>query len=218
MPDLSLDYWFLVTLFKISIIFVGIAYLSSRFKKLELPLIILVNIGFIYLFVCRGMMPFIWFYSLGYLVQKYDLGRFTGVWTSFVAFMVFAFCSHLFVHDNLPSDSSMVWIEMGLSLMAIIFCYYLFRNTNEKSVIFNKLKLIGKYTLGIYLLHNYLLKVDFLGIPYDGLSNSLLLVVFIVLGVAICFVCIGVQRFMEQNRILAFVFYGKKYVVKNEKV
>lgn len=208
--NLSSGYWFLVTLFKISLIYIFIGYLSSRYKRFEVPLIILANVGFIYLFLCKGVMPYIWFYSLGYFAQKYDLGKYLNKWIAAVAFIAFALCSHYFVHDSISTEGWQVWLQMGLSLLAIVFCYHLFQNVNADSFVIKRLTTIGKYTLGIYLAQNYLLDVQFWGIDYSILSNSVLLVLFTGFSIIISYLCISIQKFMETNEVLGFLFYGKK--------
>lgn len=99
---------------------------------------------------------------------------------------------------------------MGLSLLAIVFCYYLFQNVNADSFVIKRLTTIGKYTLGIYLAQNYLLDVQFWGIDYSILSNSVLLVLFTGFSIIISYLCISIQKFMETNEVLGFLFYGKK--------
>lgn len=207
--NLSNGYWFLVTLFKISLIYVFIGYLSSRYKRLEVPLIILANVGFIYLFLCKGVMPYIWFYSLGYLAQKYDWGRYLNKWIAAFAFIAFALCSHYYVHDSISTEGWQVWLQMGLSVLVIVFCYHLFQHLNTESLLMSQLAQIGKYTLGIYLAQNYLLDVRFIGIDYSSLSNSMLLVLFTVFSVTISYLCIYIQKFIETNQVLGFLFYGK---------
>lgn len=215
---ISNGYWFLETLFKISIIFVIIGYMSSKWRKSEVPLILLANFSIVFLFLYKGTMPYIWFYSLGYLMHKSDWGRFYNKWMAAIAFIVFSLCSHFFVHDSIISYPYQVWIKMTLSVLAIVFCYHLFSQANEASFVLNKLSEIGKYTLGIYLAQNYLLDVRFLAIDYASLGNSTLLVIFTAIAIIISYLCIVIQKVVESNQVLGFIFYGKRFKIRNEKI
>lgn len=169
----------------------------------------MLTMAFLCLFFIRGAMPYIWFYTLGFLVMKYDLGKYINVRIAAISFIVFALCSHFFVHNSINTQSWQIWLQMFLSLLVIVFCFHSFRNMDPEKLIIKKLSVIGKYTLGIYLAHGYFLDIHFIEINFSSLSCSMLLVIFTLLGIIISCLCICIEKFLECNSVLGFLFYGK---------
>lgn len=218
--------WFLRTLF--------VCYFVTRISKcFKLPIEVVFLLSWIVLlFVPMGgtlMINFLYFYfGLGYLIHKYQ-DRIYKYGVLILIFSVIWFVIAIYKQWTVPCErvdwvflthfpfKFIIQILTGFSgSILIIGCCKLANNlfVRNKTLnnILSKLSLIGRYTLGIYVVQTFLIErllTAYIKFNSDSISPILIDFVLIpLIGLILCIICCYIVRKTQRYRIINLLFYG----------
>lgn len=222
--------WFLRTLF--------LCYLIARISKyIKLPVEIVFLLSWIVLlFVPIGgtlMINFLYFYfGLGYLIHKYQ-DRIYKYGVLILIFSVIWFVIAIYKQWTVPCErvdwvflthfpfKFIIQILTGFSgSILIIGCCKLANNlfvwNKTLNNILSKLSLIGRYTLGIYVVQTFLIErllTAYIKLNNDSISPVLIDFILIpLIGLILCIICCYIVRITQRYKIINLLFYGgQKY-------
>lgn len=225
-------YWFLITIYIISLIYGFGNYVSNHtknisvlFKQFKLVIVFFISVLLLLLIALiigpsflsiKLIIYYIPFYFTGYLYGQYDFKILQNKYgvkcqdciiaISFVFWFYFIFHFQLFY---LPDSVTFILIRYIVSLTGCIAICGLSINILKSKYIF--LSKIGRYTLEMYLIHTSVLNLiksiqseDFYSIndPRGTLIVSVIYVLTVILTIFI-------TKFLSSNRTLRFVLFGK---------
>lgn len=218
--------WFLRTLF--------ICYFIARFAKyIKMPVEVTFSLSWVILLIIPFggtlMINFLYFYfCMGYLIYKYQ--------NAFQSYRVFLFCISLVffsvsicmkwtapcdkVDINLLINSPMkfiIQILVGLSgsIVIIGICeliYKLFEKKQVADIFLSKISIIGRYTLGIYVIQTFVIERSVT--VFFKLKDVVISTVFTdfilipLIGSVLCLVCYYIVRLTQPIKIINLLFYG----------
>lgn len=222
--------WFLRTLF--------VCYFVARVSKyLKFPIEIVFLLSWIVLlFLPFGgtlMINFLYFYfCLGYVIHKYQERIYRYSVLIFI-FSIIYFVIAIYKQWAMPCErvdwemitlfpvKFIIQILTGFSgSIMIIGCCKLIDNFFVQKKMLNnillKLSLVGKYTLGIYVVQTFLIErllVAYIKFNKNFISPALIDFVLVpLIGLLLCIICCYVVRITQRNRIINSLFYGgQKY-------
>ena len=221
-PDLSFGlfrkYWFLQSLFVIVVLTVTAIYFGDKVKKKHVPVVLLL-LGAIFFFaigVKRVSMMYLIMFILGYLCFPYLRAlenRFV-VCILALFFLLFAGCFEY--GDSSFGNPDRVWLEMPLSVAASVVLVNVFRQ-EVSGRIMRALTIVGKYTLGIYLLHFLLVKIPIISHIEVAFPAILQFMMLLVIAVVIAIVCIGIQKILGHVPFLGPILFGEYNAILRKK-
>lgn len=206
-------YWFLNVLFVIVVIWDIVLYIDDK-KYLNRYLYPLVIIGITSLFIFgvkRIPISYFLMYVIGFYFQKYNcLTRLKPIFYS-LFFLVFCLFSGYFDYgETTMGDPNRVWLQFPLSICASLALLKFFSMCELKGYkIFPILGFIGRYTLGIYLCHFFLIHIPFVAGIVNECNLLTQFVGLLLLSLSIALVCIGIQKVIETYPFLHKIMYGK---------
>lgn len=206
-------FWFLKTLFAVSVVFFIVDYvLHILFKKEAAKEIIHGCISLVFLLLGRTCsvleittmgIPIVFssycLFYLGYIIKKYSLMKLLNKWRAFVVSCIWlvtatAFGPSVSVGNN---DYWQMWYLLVCSLAGWIFCYYL-ADKIAVCKMFKFVEIIGQHTLAIVILHFLCFKLVSLlqtligGYPMDCLSifpsfntNGIWWIAYVIVGIGL---------------------------------
>lgn len=220
--------WFFKTLF--------VCYLIAKVTKcVKIPIEITFLLSWVVLlFIPFGgtlMINFLYFYfCMGYLIHKYQ--------NAFQAYKFFLFCISLFffslsicmnwtvpcdkVDINLLINSPMkffIQIFVGLSgaIVVIGICELIYKFFGKKRIVENilsKLSIIGRYTLGIYVVQTFIIErsvTKYIKLNEVIISSTFTDFIFIpLIGFVLCLICYYIVCLTQPIKIINILFYGNQ--------
>ncbi len=97
---------------------------------------------------------------------------------------------------------------------AIVFINF-FKRWKEPSVIKQQLRLIGQYSLIIYLTSGFFESRE-LNILLEGMNATFVQIAYGIVSLLVCYICIIFAKFIELSDILRFLLLGKSFPVKQK--
>ena len=219
-------YWFLWVLFFIWLIFSYIQRVSFHLQFDETKLILLacpVLAGLMMFFNIRifgiqYITYYFLFYSLGYLMHKYNfvVNRRMLIIVSFIAWLLLAW--NWSMHDipswvpvlpYIPTGTLQYFYRFMTATVAILFLMNFFEKyMNSLHFLNNSLSKLGKISLGVYITHLFLVNFlkDFFINMDSCMSNALLSIILfvIVTPISICIV-----QLIQKNKLLSYYLLGR---------
>lgn len=213
------EYWFLPCLFSLSMLFIIFMHFFKQPTKLNLfvsftilaALIAMCTIAF-YMFpnviLFKHIISYFLPYFFGVMYASY-YNRFvilsSNLILRFMCILLFVILNGVyFEYHGQGLVAQVSRLLCGFS--AIILLINLFRQYELNTFCGSQLQLIGKNTLGIYLIH--FVFVNNIGIP-DVLSTTFLFFIGMGLSILLVYLCIGIIVLLEKNKICRFLLFGK---------
>ena len=120
-----------------------------------------------------------------------------------IALIIFIVCEILYPHPVLAS------VSLGIGLL------FACSQIKEDTVISRQALSIGQSTLGIYVLHYFIIwAVGHNVIDMHGLHNTLTLAVLMVISFIVSVVCVYITRTLHYFPVVGYLFFGKKIKFK----
>lgn len=211
------NYWFLNILFSIYVVWsvISLAYnkFSSKWPIITVPVCMVLVCFFFNIY--RIPLTYLCFFVLGYLWQHFSLSK------KIPSFMILL-CAVLFLlivgvyryGESTVGESNRVWLMIPLSLMASVVLHYVFAGEKLNC---RCIEVLGKYSLGIYLCHYFLIKLPMLKHFQNTLPIIWQFCLLMLVAVVISYVCVLIQIIVRQNDWLNAVLYGNwKFLKRNE--
>ena len=220
-PELSIGlfrkFWFLQSLFVIVMLTASAIYIGNKINRVNVPVVLLLvgAIAFFAIGVKRVSLMYLIMFILGYLGYK-DLnlmGNRVLVCISAIFFILLA--GHFEYGDSLSGNPDRVWMELPLSVAASFVLVNIFK-LESSGRLMNVLAGIGKYTLGIYLVHFLLVRIPIVGQIEFAFPSILQFIILLVAAFFIASVSIGIQKVLEHIPILGAVLFGEYNVLLNK--
>lgn len=204
------QYWFMYVLFAIEIGYFGMSNILNIIKREKAtPLIAIIIVIALILFDFKKIPAWYFFmFAFGYIIATYKVAIKLKYLNGILSFIFLLTCGYFNYGSNPAGESNRIWLMIPLSISASLVLLNVFRQI--RSEYFNRyLSYIGRYTLGIYLCHFSLLKIP--GINYIETldSNVIQIVLLFVFACTIAYICIGIQKIVENIPILNTLMYGK---------
>lgn len=221
--NMDYGYWFLISLWMISLIFGISEYVSYKLFKTSKYLIINCIFGIFFLSIIGVIYGFnflsikltvyyMLFYLLGYLYSKisFFLKKILYLEEIVVTSSFFIWVILIFRYNFFEIEVSILGIFLRIiaSISGVISIFGLFKNLENKFK-FSLIKWSGKHSLELYLFHNIFLNY----LKLENISNfdSVEGKILIALNMGIVLLCSMIMIFLIQNnRILKFIFFFKK--------
>jgi fucose 4-O-acetylase-like acetyltransferase len=219
---LNPNLWFLKVLFEIYVLYLFFTWVSSIYNKknklwLDLFFFIFVLImASFYSYICnKGLFSTLFlsssFFFLGVFISKYTFLKdiVMNQW-------VYAFCFILFImlsgHWNFIGTTQDQILKVIISCFSCIVLLNITIRIKWNKSISNQIILFGQYSLSIYLLKFYLtsFSIDTSAIYVNEINSFLLFFVCLIFSIPICYISIGLAKIIELNKMLSFVFLGKR--------
>lgn len=205
-------YWFLNVLFAIVVVWDIFLYINiKKTKKYLYPLmVVVISILFIVGFK-RIPISYFLMYVIGFYFQKYNcLTKLPPIFYS-LFFLIFCLFSGYFDYGETPmGDADRIWLQFPLSICASLSLLRFFSMCELKDYkICAILGLIGRYTLGIYLCHFFLVRIPFIAEMENGFNLLIQFVGLLSLSLGIALLCMGIQRVIKNYPFLHKIMYGK---------
>lgn len=223
--------WFLICLFVLHIMYAMYKFVTNKFSSVWVRLM---TAGCLFVFIF--FLHRLWgrtsadapYWSLDFLTNAYQffVPFAVGVFmmehpnmfrkminNGFVAlFMVFSFIFCMASTKDAPSYYSIWLIGVSISLMIIKLAqnvnYDIIANRALK-IFINQSVFIGKYTLAIYLLHQYFIPSQPL-FNNDAVGGTLSCLVTLVLALVVCYVCVALEHIISLSPFWNLVLLGKR--------
>lgn len=211
------SYWFLNILFVIYVVWsvVSLAYNKFSSKWPIVTVFVCVVLVCFSFNIYRIPLTYLCFFVLGYLWQHFSLSK-------RIPTLVILLCTVLFLllvgvyryGESTAGDPNRVWLMIPLSLMASIVLHYMF---SRGELNYRCLEVLGKYSLGIYLCHYFLIRMPAVRHLQNSLPAICELLVLMLIAVVVSYVCVLIQIIVKQNEWLNALFYGNwKFLKRNE--
>ena len=208
------SYWFLNVLFVINIVWSVVSLIYNKISS-KLPIIIVLACVVLLCFsfnIYRIPLTYLCFFVLGYLWQHFSLSK------RIPSFLIFL-CAVLFVlfvgvyryGDSTAGDPNRVWMMIPLSLMASVVLHYVFAGDRLN---YRCMEILGKYSLGIYLCHYFLIKLPMLTCFQSALPILWQFGILMLAAVVISYICVLIQIIFKQNDWLYALLYGNWNLLK----
>lgn len=233
---MDLGYWFLVTIWTISIFFGISSFVSSKVKNSVLGekvlffviyvcgMALLGSIGYfagMSFFCIKLTLYYMPFYFAGYLYGQYSDKIFSLSFGITMVDIIVAFCLALWIFAlirlnmySLPDGSVFIIVRATVSLCGCIAVCGLLKGVVDRTAskyLYTALTWIGTHSLEIYLAHYLFLSI--IKTAELPIFNSIKGVLFVVLNYVITIlITIATVKAINSNRTLKFCFYGKKTV------
>lgn len=207
-------FWFLNTMFIVVALWEIIngmaAIVSDKFKVYVLPIAILCLSTMFYLDISRFTILYFLIFAFGHIMHHKVVNHSLHPVIISVGILLFLLTVHLFEYGNSPQGApERIYFEFALSFIASLSLLYLFSKFNRDSRLFKWLTHIGKYTLGIYVCHFYLLKIPNINFLQTDCSDVVQFVVLFFIAGIICELCILIEKIIHPITYLYKAMYGK---------
>lgn len=147
----------------------------------------------------------------GYIFHIQSCNQVPKYWKATILLVVFvSLVPHYKYGNDVAGDPSRVWLMIPIAAVACPLCLYL-SNLFVKlpQAIVNKFSLIGRYSLGIYLIHMVFIRYRL--IPWSIQESSIIVQfpILVLLAIAIAYICIGFQHIVQRIPYVSKVLFGK---------
>ena len=225
--NITLGLWFLFVVWILSIILNIAIYLSSRIQSSKMIKVAIFSIVFFGLVGCCGIIGLVFgfdflgakyvvyysiLYYLGYLFHYIlDIKKLlTNDWFGAICTAVFFIGAYYFKIILLPDNPVVMGIRIILALAGSCVLYRTALYLSEKGKTF-KLDIIGIFTLEIYYVHSFLLRViEFEAeaklMSYDAVLKASVLTAFLVVTIPV------IITIIKNNKVLSLVVLGKNTI------
>lgn len=177
------------------------------------------------------------YFVFGYALNEYDLFSklknsalvAVGLWGLMIPFYKkrdFIYISGLLPHSLKLGEIGMMllidsyrWLIGGIGSVAIIGCVQLLPQRFYKTVVGSKLKVIGQYSLNIYVMQRLILEICIgkifekivitTGINYLAKNVILFYVATFFFALVLVMACIKISEMIEKNRVLGKILFGR---------
>ena len=210
-PGQISGFWFLNTLFAISVIWGVFSYLNHRIKgQIWFPILCVgVLVCLFIVGVKRISLMYLMMFLMGYVFQKYEWVHKINV--NLYALFALLFCIGVglfnYTIDGVES-AERVWLEFPLSILASFALVRLFVPFESKKGT-SWIARLGKYTLGIYLCHLTFIKEISLDFIELGFNNVIQFVILLLIAIILSLLCVSIQKIIEPFPLLNGLMYGK---------
>lgn len=209
-------YWFLNVLFVIYALWFILSLLLNRFKSKWIVVAALVGgIVLCYTFnVYRIPLTYFCIFILGYIWQYYSLSNRIPSFAIFSISVVFLLLVGRYQYgDTFAGDPNRVWMLLPLSCIASIVLHWIFSNGEFDNKFMSEL---GRYSLGIYLTHFYLVRIPYLNYIQDKFTNLQQFILLLLIAMIISYVCVIIQKFVSRIHWFNGVLYGNWKFLKRQ--
>ena len=146
----------------------------------------------------------------GYKPQDFSFFHRSEKLVQTVGILLFLLTIHLFEYGNVPQGNpKRIYFELAFSVIASLSLLYLFSKYNRDSRLIKWLTHIGKYTLGIYVCHFYLLTIPNINFLQTDCSNVVQFIVLFFIAGIISELCILIEKIVQPITYLYKAMYGK---------
>ena len=212
-------YWFLLSLFSIWLIFKSMKYFIDRFAihNIYLKVIIFLIPFLIHKLLINCIpssldnilslgftMSFYRFYILGYFIPSLlDYDKLKSFFNIFISSLILILAIFMYIL-NVKISPTILQVLICFSLFIIIKEIYVF---NFIRTISKEIAYWGRKTLNIYLFHYFIISLFHYDINF--LPNLIQVIINIVVSIFIIYITILIQKPIEDNKKLSFIFLGK---------
>ncbi len=227
-------YWYLLVLFEFYILLCIINILYSKLKNLlsthlaNITLIIMIATGY---FATRALGQFIPqnisaiidyyqfldyypYFTIGFLIRQFDITEYLKKYQNIAisSLIIVASVGYLLWNYGYRPEFSVFLVRLSIVLLFLVLFMSFDSEQGQGNILsrcMNNLGFIGRHTLAIYMIQYFFFPYINLSDLYNYLlltSNSLALVaVTIVCAVAICYLCIAIEKIFDQSWYLRFL-------------
>ncbi len=231
--QMEIAFWFLFSLFTIDVIFSAGEFISRRFLNVEIPrnlLHIVVSGGGIGLLLVIGRyvgMSFlgikyscyyaVYFFAGYYLFKILHMQEKTWLrviikWASLPCLALYGYLITRYNIFTLPDSSWYVVLRIGISTIGCLIAFFVVDGVplvREESSATRMLKKVGSYTLEIYVVHYFVVRMlDCKSYNINAIDGMALAVIYTTLVLSLT--C-GIIWALNQLEIIRTVMFGKRY-------
>ena len=203
--------WFLLTLFKISILFGVLHLISKRLRNRWYidSILFVVSVGLLIWLKQMSEALYFIFYSIGVFVAKYHRVERICQSPKVIAVATISFFI-LITHWQIGGT----YIDDILKLIIVPCAFVLFLHFSkiaESSRVGGWLSTIGQHSLAVYIIHwNFLKIIDDYQIPEDMMNPFWLFLMMWLIAVIITYVVVVISKAISFNKYLSFLLLGKR--------
>jgi hypothetical protein len=228
---IGVEYWYLRTLFGLSVLFLPFYILSVKINNLIIDLL-LFGSGWGLIIICKHLLntelgdifaifrlvTYYPYFAFGLLLRKYKIIQSIlnkNITYSISLFLFFLLFFNDFFGFVSISGYPRIIINLFFSFPAIFSLYYLFKECLARNKYFDVFCLLGEHSLEIYLFHFFFAfrLTDFgdylLGIKDYGASIVIQVVYSAIITIIVIFLSLGIAKIINYSKILSFLFLGK---------
>ena len=207
-------FWFLNTMFIVVALWEiinGVSTLmSDKFKAYIWPIVILCLSVIFYFDISRFTIMYFLIFAIGHIMHHKVVNSCIHPVLISGSILLFLLTVHLFEYGNSPQGApGRIYLEFALSIIASLSLLYLFSRYNKDSRLFKWLTHIGKYTLGIYVCHFYLITIPNISFLQTDCSNVVQFIVLVFIAGTICELCVLIEKIIQPITYLYKAMYGK---------
>ena len=205
--------WFLYVLCTIYILWDSSHYIYQYFNKpIWWPAICFMAIVVAFI-VGFKRIPLLYLatFIYGYFFQISSKGKPINIWNALLFLIIFiVLVPHYRYGNDISGDPARVWLMLPITAVACPLCLLLgdlFIKLPQTIV--NNFSLIGRYSLGIYLIHMVVIRYRFIPHSIQEISIILQLIILMTLAISIAYICIGFQHTIQRIPYVSKILFGK---------
>ena len=147
----------------------------------------------------------------GYIFHILSCNQPLKYWKATILLVVFVSLVPYYKYGNdVAGDPTRVWLMIPIAAVVCPLCLHI-GNLFVKlpQAIVNNFSLIGRYSLGVYLIHMLVIRYRFIPYSIQEIPIILQLIILVLLAISIAYICIGFQHIIQRIPYVSKVLFGK---------